>query len=310
MEAVESYWAEVYDPPRWRTSYFDLPEAQRAPMNSDFANTDNESPFYHEAMDWVLARRILTDEILWVPLDCVSLDYTKDGNSRLDRSSNGLGAGRTATFAAMTALLEVIERDAFAAWTRKPPAVRTADRVSLRSIRFAWFLELVKRIEAAGLRLSLFRMPSVVGLPAFVCEIRELSGSRRRWLGSACRSRLYDALAQSVVEAAQSRLTVIAGARDDLSVTTWYSGATEPAYLAEPMPTHLAPMDWAELVSAHGDTEALDVTRLARLLAQAGFPQASLIDLSPADGDFAVVKAIVPGLARGARSRRTERLDK
>ena len=307
MEAVESHQAEVFDAPCRTVPFLELPESERAAAASDFACADDFAPADDEPIGWTPAKGLHTGAILWVPFDSVSLDYTRVAEECLDRSSNGLGAGRTMAFAAVAALLEVIERDAFAVWARKPPAARTGDRVSVGSIPFDWFARLIERIDAAGLKLSIFRLATLTELPAFLCEIRETVGLGcvRSWIGAACRLSAEGALVSCVTEAAQCRLTMISGVRDDLEPECWSAGFQGTDQLASPMPGHLRALSWCDIVDCQDRAEPRNVRDLARELERAGYPLASFIDLSPPDAKVSVAKVFVPGLAAFGRGRRT-----
>ena len=142
-------------------------------MISDFARHRAAAPSVEEPLSWVEARRMRTGQILWIPFDMVSLDFSRPGDTRLDRSSNGLGAGLTREFAMATAVLEVIERDALQIWRASSIDARSRDRVAAQSIPYAWFRGLSERIRAAGLHLAIYRLRAVIGLPVLVSELIE-----------------------------------------------------------------------------------------------------------------------------------------
>ncbi|MGI8839303.1 MAG: YcaO-like family protein [Caulobacteraceae bacterium] len=305
MEAVEADHAESFAGESRRCAFGELPPERRAASMADFARHTARPPSEDRPRRWVGAERLNGGGTLWVPFDVVSLDFTRRGDTRLDRSSNGLGAGFDRDHAIVTALLEVIERDAVQAWRAGPVEQRTRDRVAALSIPFAWFRDLYERLKSAGLSLSIYHVPAIVPLPVFVCELAERSGEGRwRNFGAACRPLTEAALQRSVVEAAQSRLTMISGVRDDIAYAEPDDAIRGGLGLALPMPTHLRPLSWESVQSIHSSTSCATPSNLARLLAAAGFPDAAIVDLSRPAPIAHVVKAVVPGLADWERGRR------
>ena len=246
MEAVESDHAERFEGETRIVPFASLPNEARAPEPGDFAEDRDAAPGEREPVAWTAARRLADGSTLWVPVDCVSLDYTRAGDERLDRSSNGLGARHDLGGATLSALLELIERDAFRRWASQDERARARSEIDGESIPFTWWRILRGQLDALGMEALVWQATPVVPTAVLVCEIVEPLGGagRRRCVGAACRLDFESALAAAVAEAAQSRLTTIAGARDDIL-------GPDPAWrprgqtgLAFPLPPSLAPLDW------------------------------------------------------------------
>lgn len=308
MEAVESDHAEKFEGGKRAWAFDDLPTDERAPTMADFAADRAIAPSPLEPMFWAPAERLAGAATIWVPFDFVSLDFSRDGDLRLDRSSTGLGAGRDREAAAMVGVLEVIERDAFRAWRVTSAEDRTMDRINIDSIPYEWFRNLIGNLEIIGIKLSIYNIASIINLPVFVAELVDFgvgNGQRARALGVACRTTAEEALMRSVVEAAQSRLTSISAVRDDILNSEPEAWETSDAtVLGLPMPAHLASRSWADVAAAFAPRPAKTSSELGGLLATAGFPDAAQVDLSHADRDVGVVKVVVPGLGCRRRSRR------
>jgi ribosomal protein S12 methylthiotransferase accessory factor len=236
----------------------------------------------------------------------VSGDYTRHGDPRLDRTSNGVGAHFDADGAILKALLELVERDAYGAWRTSPLESRSCSQVQAASIPFDWFGDLYARARGAGVSFSVYAIPAVVPLPVFACEMFERgAGSvlRRRVGGYGCGLTAEAAVLAAVLEAAQSRLTVISGARDDLP-DPWEASRMDfgPAL----PPSADTPLTiWAEIADADPDVSLAGVAGLSQALARAGYPQIGLVDITRPGGQARVVKAFVPGLGAFARARRS-----
>jgi ribosomal protein S12 methylthiotransferase accessory factor len=298
MEAIESDHAERCDPPVARLSYAALPVDERAADLSDFGFRRAGGPGESEPMDWAEAATLGGGRRLWVPFDVVSLDFSRPGDARLDRSSNGLAARFDRDEAIEAALLEVIERDAVAAWQALPPQARAARRLAGSTIPDRWFQALLERTRSAGLILSVYALPAVIATPAFLVELLDLdavAAARGAVFGSAARRSPDEALRAAALEAAQSRVTAIAGVRDDLLL----AGPSGGLGMAPPLPPSIAARGWSEVCASRPLGGGL-----SEALARAGYPQAAIVDLSTPGADVRVVKAVVPGLGAFERTRR------
>ena len=212
-------------------------------------------------------------------------------------TSSGLAAHPDRYAALLHALLELCERDQLARALPggfTPAAVRrhlldpaTLARAAPRTA--AWRAAL----EARGFAVHLFDLsgPGRLATAAALLADRE-QGPVPLTAGYACRAGRDEALLAALFEAAQSRLTEIHGAREDLlgadreaaaPLLRW-CGAARPARRASAMPDH-PPRPPAE-----------QVARLVRRLASSGSPPLAA-DLDGPPG-LAVVKVLAPGLLR------------
>jgi ribosomal protein S12 methylthiotransferase accessory factor len=307
MEAVESEHAESFSASGPICAYAELPREERAPRLADFSQSRRLTPGDRTPIRWVEATTLLDERTLWTPFDVVSLDLTRDAPSPFERSSAGLAAHFTREDAARAALLEVIERDAVARWMKLGLLARTWSRIDSETIPFGWFQRLRGRLSVNGVRPSIYRAEAVISTPVFVCELIEAEAvavGRGAVYGTACRPDAEGALLQAMLEAIQSRLTEIVGARDDIGLPPAEKVEPAPFGLGLPPPTNFEPRSWNEPTSERPFTAAPSARDLARRLARAGYGQAAIVDLSRRGSGVSVVKAVVPGLAGARRSRR------
>jgi ribosomal protein S12 methylthiotransferase accessory factor len=300
MEAVESAEAEAFAGPQVIAAWRDLPRDERPRCPADFADTRGAALDPAEAIAWTPARRLLDGRRLWVPFEAVSLDFTRPQDPRIGRSSNGQAAHFSREAATVTALLELIERDAAAAWFALAAGERTATQVALRSVRAPWLQALLERLREAGVRLALYRADGVGGFPVVIASLIDGDRLSRRpgAYGVGCDPSAERALAKAVLEAAQSRLTLIAGARDDID----YAALASPPGLglAPPPPMHMRFVDWASVV----DADAADSRAIARRLAEHGYDETAVVELSAPGAEVVAVKAFALGLGAFERTRR------
>src|SRR5690606_10356755 len=84
------------------------------------------------------------------------------------------------------------------------------------------FDSLVQRLSDIDLTPSFFDMTNALGVPVVIASLPRSVNAQdgpatRSAAGAACRPGTYDAAVAALLEAIQSRLTDISGARDDLS---------------------------------------------------------------------------------------------
>ena len=264
-------------------------------------------PSDDEILQWLPARRLTDGARLWVPLEVVRLDFTRHGDPRLERSTVGLGARFDVERARLKGLLEVVERDAQRAWFALPMAQRTRSRIDLESIESANFRAVRRRVVDAGLWLSVYHLPAVIPAPVFLAEIIEPGAGgnlRHIAVGTACDVTAEAALVGAVLEAAQSRLTAISGARDDIFYPETPLGAGDRLGVALPQPAHIRSVSWTSLSDGFPSTANANAIAVAQSLADAGYPDAVVVDLSKPGSDVFVIKALVPGLGSSVRPRR------
>jgi ribosomal protein S12 methylthiotransferase accessory factor len=304
MEAVESCAAEQFEGETRVWSFDDVPCEERAPTIQDFASGPSASPSGMVARAWTPARFLLTGARLWVPFECVSLDLTFRGDPALDRTSNGQAAGFSAEQATLAALCELLERDAVCEWRALSPMRRALDAVDLDSLPSPpWIAGLRAACTDRGMRLRLFATESLIGWPVMLCLIEEPGAfPNPRWAagGTACRPRTEDALRAAVLEAVQSRLTAISGARDDI-----LPDESRPAAgiaMAPPLPPGVPERTWGS-IEDHEEAGAEAIAAAAIRLATAGY-NAAVVDLPTGSPATVAVKAFAPGLAGTERRRR------
>jgi YcaO-like protein with predicted kinase domain len=143
---------------------------------------------------------------------------------------------------------------------------------------------------------------SPAGLPVIVCVLLDRRESpdmlRGASMGFGCHLRRDLAFIRALTEAAQSRLTLIAGSRDDLDRSDYESRRRHrdgvEAYRNLVTAEH--PLDFESLPDyrevAYGD----QVAALLERLSAAGVDELALVGLSPPDDEVAVVRVIVPGM--------------
>jgi YcaO-like protein with predicted kinase domain len=304
MESLETWTAEELAIPKLRGSanglakkhiVVDIEALPRGPHALD-----------HDARwDWVEGFDLVAGEPVLVPAQAVTLDTTQVDLPRspmiFDVSSNGLASGNVLVEAIVHGLSEVIERDAEAAWRR----AGGDRRLVLDTVSDPACTELIARITRRGSRVFVWDLTSEIGLCTIGCAIVE-DPREPAWRALGCYQGFGAhllpelAIARAITEAAQTRLTYIAGGRDDFFAAD-YARATDPVILAELWDQLAQPCDEPVLfgeLPRHAPRslgEALEMQ--VELAVAAGCEQIIVVELTHRQLGVPVVKVIVPGRA-------------
>ncbi|WP_338720880.1 YcaO-like family protein [Devosia sp. XK-2] len=171
----------------------------------------------HEELTWLTGYNLHSGETALVPLDSVTIG-TDYGTARFSQSTNGLAAGLAMDDCIIHALCELVERDAYSLWSLMPLNRCAATRISPGAAVGATARATIEAIANAGLNLDLFNLTSDIGLPVVMALIWD--DNPRTYFdvasGICARADSDAAIAGAIEEAAQTRVTNISGARDDI----------------------------------------------------------------------------------------------
>ena len=203
-------------------------------------------------------------------------------------TSNGLASGNCPEEALLHALSELVERHALAR-AREDPSTRVP--LDLATVPDGYARELIAKLRGVGARLAAYDVTWEARVPVVYAELA-VDDLPRRWHGAGCHPSAEVALARALTEAAQSRLTFISGARDDLPEPDPPAppGAAHAAFEEPPTGRPFGALRDAATSSVAGDL-AVVVARLSELGHE---PYA--VDLAREDVGVAVVRAFAPGL--------------
>ncbi|MDK4721010.1 MULTISPECIES: YcaO-like family protein [Rhizobium] len=258
-----------------------------------------------EQIRWSQAHDLAKNASIFVPFEAIHLDRTHV-RPRFWVSSDGLASGNTWHEAVLHGLLERVERDACVLWNVGEPAHRHERRIDPYSIEDEGIREMLEKIFSADFDLALFDVTSDLAVASIVALLRPKGddGSLRYvdlTMGAGASLSPELAAARAVSEAVQSRMTFIAGARDDL-VPELFSRRADPAHLQlfrARCTTNLSELPTMSAVSAQ---DALD--RLVETLLGGGIDQLYAIELAPEWLPASVVKVFAPQLEHPDGDRR------
>ncbi len=225
MESIEFYHAERIQQPLMLGSYAELRYGYRL---VDVARLPRlrTSRFHHELpLLWIEGRDLLggDDAPVWLPYEMVQLNMTlppPTGSGCFLGGSNGLASGNHLLEATSHAICEVVERDASTMFGLLDAEAQAARRIDLTTIDDAACCAILECYARANVAVAVWDMTSDVGIAAFLCQIVDQSEDPLRALyacgGMGCHPTRQIALLRALTEAAQERVALIAGTRDDL----------------------------------------------------------------------------------------------
>ncbi|MER6610549.1 YcaO-like family protein [Streptomyces sp. NPDC000927] len=304
MESVEAWHAEriaapvklaTYEELRWSHTLADV-TALPADAGSGF----------HPHLDllWTESWDLLGQTPTWVPYELVHTRFTlprPTGTGCFLASSNGLASGNHVIEAVIHGICEVVERDATTLWHLLDPDAAAATRVDLATVRNPDARTVLDLYERAGVDVAVWETTTAdIGVPSFFCVITEGDDPFRRMhsaAGMGCHPVRTVALLRALTEAAQSRLTVTAGSREDVARDD-YDRVRNPDVLARERALlrgrHARSFDSGPGFDA--DTFDADLAWLLERLKNAGITQVLAVDLTLPHLRIPVVRVVIPGL--------------
>jgi ribosomal protein S12 methylthiotransferase accessory factor len=174
---------------------------------------------------WVRGVSIRTNGDCLAPFELIGMDFRVDmpwDRSTFQMSSEGLAAGVDHDRVVLHALLELVENDACCLIDTFETRTVVPRPVSLRHGVNPSLDALVEHLLDRGIVVEFQDLTTDLGVPVVMASLDRpvMTGDgpiMRSSAGVACRLATYDAALAALLEAVQSRLTDISGARDDLS---------------------------------------------------------------------------------------------
>jgi ribosomal protein S12 methylthiotransferase accessory factor len=305
MEAIESYHGEHITLPLKIATYEELAYTHTVVDPSTLNHLATSFFHGHLQLAWIEGLDLRSGESIWVPYEMVHTNYSLPmpaGSGCFPMSSNGVASGNQLLEAISHAICEVVERDSTTLWHATGRDAQDRTRLDLGSVTNEGCCQLLALYERADIGVVVWETTSDVGIPAFLCSIFDRTNTvlKTRYVssGMGCHPTREVALSRALTEAAQSRLTLIAGSRDD-NPPRKYLGAQDPDLVTHALGELHArvPMRrFDDVPSFTGETFEDDVTWELTRLEAAGFPKVIAIDLTRPEFRIPVVRVIIPGL--------------
>jgi YcaO-like protein with predicted kinase domain len=302
MEAIELFHGEDLTERTVAASFQELSAKSCVVSPASLCSTG--VPLPHQAsIGWIEGYDLLGREPCWVPWEVVHTDYTfptSHSGEHFLSGTNGLAAGNHLVEAISSAICELVERDAVALWHAQGMRERSRCRLDVASIDDEDCRTLLDLYEAARIAPRLWNVTSDAGIAAFICDIPAATddpfGGLRRFRGTGCHPDRGIALARAMTEAAQIRLTYIAGIRDDLSDYTESAKEKLGAVLLDAVSHTADAYSFCDVPNFATDDVTVDLRWELERLRAIGIERIIAVDLTRPDFGIPVVRMVIPGL--------------
>jgi ribosomal protein S12 methylthiotransferase accessory factor len=246
-------------------------------------------------MEWVDGEDLWSGERVVLPAAAV---YHRR-RSHFAWSSNGLASGNHVVEATLHALYEVLERHTLSQLVSDGQiAFGDCDVIDLATVAHPGVASLIERVQRAGLQLILLRAPSATPVHTFMavlCDAQPFGLRVRIDPGYGAHLDPGVAAIRAITEAAQGRLSVIHGSREDVRETTYMDDHQRTLYdfFVELEPD----CTFATLESHAGASLAEDHDAVVAATRAAGFGGLHRVELTHPRGAhaIAVVKVFLLG---------------
>lgn len=306
MEAIELWHAEHVDLPLRRGSCREMADQARIVDIHRLARSRDRALDLDRPILWIAGRGARSAEPVLVPYEAVDSDarLPHAGEGMFSSSSNGLASGNVPAEAISHALCELIERDATALWDAGGEDARRATLLDLDTVDDPGCVTLIEQCRRAGLTVLAWDQTSDVGIAAIAVLLLDPVADRLHYqataMGMGCHPAREVALSRAITEAAQSRLTVITGARDDLLWEDYVDTHATEAALTDYAATAVIPASarrpFTEVTTRTSDDVDDDVGTLLERLAAVGVGEPVVVDLTRPAYGIPVVKVVAAGL--------------
>jgi ribosomal protein S12 methylthiotransferase accessory factor len=243
---------------------------------------------------WWPMREVLSGAEVMVPALGVFCPYEPEWGL-WHSNTIGLASGNCPAEALLHGLYELIEHDA----TAFGEAFRLGYRVIPETMP-EQAQALLERFSRAGIAVDVYTFTGDTGVPVFYVTSLDEHARDRMLIngGVGCSLDTTTALMRAINETAQSRLSVIAGAREDLDRQAYRRHASYEAMkemLEQWGRTHTR-VGFGEIPTHRTCCVRHTLDKVLAQIQGAGLDLVFASELAPADLPFSVVKAVVPGM--------------
>lgn len=303
MESIESYHAEHVSAGLLLGSWSEMRARHRVVDAAGLPRLSVSRFHVDLPLLWMVGDDLVAGAKTLVPYEMVHTDFRlplPSGSGCFVMSSNGLASGNDLVEAMSHAVCELVERDANTLWHCGGAGHQHTRRVDLGSIDDERCRAVLSAFDRAALDVAVWETTTDVGICGFLCTVVERDDARPMSpvSGSGCHPRRRIALLRALTEAAQGRLTIISGARDDLSERSFdeqrarFRTTAARALFSGPPPVR----SFHEAPDVDHATFEEDLAWELAGLARAGLEQVVAVNLTQPALGLPVVRVVIPGL--------------
>jgi YcaO-like protein with predicted kinase domain len=254
-------------------------------------------------LPWCEGYDLLQKRQVFVPQELVTLDAAWPRPQHYDyfiSNSKGLACGNTHEEALLHALCELIERDAYSLWRQLPDSSRAATLIDPGAVDDPPVRDLVERYDRAGIQVTCWEITSDIAVPCFFCVIDDRRGRPPflgRFVGLGCHPSVTVSLCRALTEAAQSRLTLIVGTREDI-LPDHYAGISWHRNYISLLTMEVRDLRYGPIRATSFDTDHFsdDIKAVLARLGQAEVRSVVSVDLMCPELQIPCVRVVSPDL--------------
>jgi thioglycine synthase len=292
MEGIERYSGEMADHELILSKFSDLQQSENALNPADLILAQGVDP--DAEIEWIRGYDIVNDREIFVPANAVFHPYNRD--KRLFRTNTtGLASGNEVEEAIFHGLAEVIERDA---WSLAE-ASRYAGPL-IQNVGDGLATELLEKFAKAEVAVNLRDITSDINVPTFaaVSDDLRLRDPTLLTTGMGTHTNADVAVLRSLTEVAQSRLTQIHGAREDIVLSDFRKqiGYERTKKLNKHWFDFLQTEEFSQIASYDSEDFLDDIRHMTSMIGNSGLNRIIVVDLRREEIGIPVVRVIVPGL--------------
>jgi ribosomal protein S12 methylthiotransferase accessory factor len=250
------------------------------------------SGWYDEdrVVEWVEGEDLFSGAHLWLPAGAV---YIREHPLLFDAYSNGLASGNSVVEASLHAVYEILERHLI---SQAIVPGGEMDVIDLSTVQDDYVRELLNQMDAGGIKLVLLSPAGRAPLSVFMAvtlEANPLAAATRAVYGFGAHLSRSVAASRAITEAAQSRGTLIHGARDDVPAYS-YQGEEIRVAVSDLISGAEPNIDWDAFPDRANPTLEEDYEIALQCLKDLGLTRAYRADLTRYPG-IHVVRVVVEG---------------
>ena len=248
---------------------------------------------------WVWGWDLVTQRQVAVPYASVSMGDTDQAQTRrwtpFAAGSNGLAGGNHLLEATAAALLELVERDAISCC--KVADGGMSGRVDLDSVVDPLVRSLLDQFDAADITTYLFDCTVDTDIPTYMAIVADrIDMSMGLYRGYGAHLDPSIAMIRALTEAAQSRLLLIAGSRDDYFGRDQRMNRSNGANRQRSIDDVPVRTDANRHFNAGSDSFGQDINTIVDRLLAVGLGSVVVVNLTHPDVGIPVARVVVPGL--------------
>jgi len=293
MEAIECFFAEQvltdFYRDAWDSDPLPYPEVDLDLLQTGSLYT---SRLREKIKEWTLVSSLISEKKYCLPTHYLKFDLSTPvlENAFFRKTTTGLASGNTREEALCHSLFEIIERHAKHTFDTYSPSKKQQCLIDLDTVDYPEARFLIERLQENHIDILLFDLPNPFNYPSLACLIGDQSPLRKlgTYNGAGTHAHPGIAACRAITEAIQSRLTYIAGSRDDILPSEYQIKWSPLNFKGEKHFDSLVPQYFGSLHEQY--------LNLIECFEQQGLDILAYAHNDPED-PISIMKCVVPGLA-------------